>query len=89
MTTTMCQTLTAMTSYEPSLWTMKAGLLALGASLDAITLRPGLAGHTAHEISVTVCDPAQTQCYRDALELGGGTLLGNGDGASGRLRCPP
>ncbi len=71
----MRYTITALAPSEAALWSMKQGLLALGARLETITERPGKQGHSQPEISVITSDLERAESYRDALEFAGGTML--------------
>lgn len=71
----MHYTVSALAPSEQAIFTMKQGLLALGARLETIIIRPGRPGHSLPEIAVITADHELAEAYREALQCAGGTML--------------
>lgn len=71
----MRYTVAALALTERDIDIMRSSLLAVGAPRDAIVIRAGRAGISQPQISISTSDLQASECYRDALELAGGTLV--------------
>lgn len=78
----MRYTIAALASSEHTIDVMRKSLLAVGAPGNAITTRAGCPGTSQPQISIITDDLQASECYRDALELAGGTLVTSSEESS-------